>query len=115
MKFVIAIVQDYDSDRMLRALCGAGLRATRLSSTGGFLRMGNKTVILGVEDRDVPTCLKLIEQSCKPRVAAEVDPSTPEYAEWFPAGVQEVTVGGAVVFILALERFEQFPVRSHLE
>lgn len=112
MKFVIAIVQDYDSDRLLRAVCGAGLRATRISSTGGFLRTGNKTVILGVEDDMVSTCLKLIEQSCKPRVEVEADPLAPEFAEWFPAGVHEVTVGGAVVFIMAVERFERFPVTA---
>ena len=108
MKFIIAIVQDYDCDRMLRAICGAGLRATRLSSTGGFLRTGNKTVILGVADQQVSLCLKLIEQSCKSRVEVGVDSSSPEFAEWFPAGVHEVTIGGAVVFIVAVARFEQF-------
>lgn len=113
MKLVIAIVQDYDCDRMLRAICGAGLRATRISSTGGFLRAGNKTVILGVEDQKIPTCLKLIEQSCKSRVEVEVDPSTPEFSEWFPAGVHEVTVGGAVVFIVRIARLERFPVTSN--
>ena len=108
MKMVIAIVQDYDSDRMLRAVCGAGFSATRLSSTGGFLRSGNKTVFLGVEDDRVPACLQLIEQACKPRVAGDVDPAAPELAEWFPAGVHEVTVGGAVVFIVAVDRFARF-------
>jgi len=109
MKFVIAIVQDYDCDRMLRAICGAGLRATRISSTGGFLRAGNKTVILGVDDHKVPMCLKLIQQSCRSRVEVEVDPSATEFADWFPAGVHEVTVGGAVVFIVAVNRFERIP------
>ena len=108
MKLVIAIVQDYDSDRLLKAISGAGLYATRLSSTGGFLRSGNKTVFLGVDDDRVPQCLKLIENACKNRVAVELDPTSPEFAEWFPAGVHEVKVGGAVVFILAVARFEKF-------
>ncbi len=108
MKLVIAIVQDYDSDRLLRAIIGAGLYATRISSTGGFLRSGNKTVLLGIEDDRVPLCLKLIEQACKDRVAVEVAPSASEFAEWFPAGVHDVTVGGAVVFIVAVARYEKF-------
>ncbi len=112
MKMVIAIVQDYDSDRMLRAVCGAGFSATRLSSTGGFLRSGNKTVLLGVEDERVPACLKLIEKACKPRVAGDIDSAGPEFAEWFPVGVHDVTVGGAVVFIVAIDRFERFPTRD---
>lgn len=108
MKLVIAIVQDYDSDGLLRAVTGAGLYATRLSSTGGFLRSGNKTVLLGVDDDRLPLCLKLIEQACKDRVAVENPPSTSEFAEWFPAGVHDVKVGGAVVFILAVARHEKF-------
>jgi len=115
MKLVIAIVQDYDSDRLLRAICGAGFRATRISSTGGFLRTGNQTVIMGVEDHRTSACIKLIQQSCKSRVEAEVDPATPEYVEWLPSGVHEVTVGGAVVFIVSVDRFEQFPVRTDQE
>ncbi len=110
MKMVIAIVQDYDADRMLNAVCGAGFYATRLSSTGGFLRSGNKTVLLGVEDQRVPACLRLIEQACKPRVAGDINPSAPEFAEWFSVGVHDVTVGGAIVFIVAVDRYEKVPV-----
>lgn len=108
MKMVIAIVQDYDSDRLLKAISAAGLFATRLSSTGGFLRSGNKTVFLGVDDDRVPQCLKLIEHACRNRAAVELDPTSAEFAEWLPAGVHDVNVGGAVVFILAVARFEKF-------
>lgn len=74
------------------------------------MRAGNKTVLLGVEDDQVALSLKLIEQSCKPRVEVAADAVAPEFAEWFPSGVDEVTVGGAVVFIVAIERFEKFPL-----
>lgn len=107
MKFIIAIIQDYDSDTLLRAITSVGLGATRIGSTGGFLRMGNTTILMGVEDSRVDECLALIARSCKSRVEAQVDVSSPEYVEWFPAGIHEVTVGGAVVFIVPVCRYER--------
>lgn len=107
MKFLIAIVQDYDCDRMLRTVTGFGYRATRISSTGGFLRTGNTTVLIGIEDDQVERCIGLIRQSCQARTEVKLDPAN-EYIEWFAAGVHEVTVGGAVVFVMNVERFEQF-------
>ncbi|MGI8404662.1 MAG: cyclic-di-AMP receptor [Thermomicrobiales bacterium] len=107
MKFVLAIVQDYDTDRLLRAVKSAGLRATRLASTGGFLRTGNTTVFMGVEDDRVAECLGLIQQSCQTRVDVQADAGAPEFSDWYAAGVHDVTIGGAVVFIVPVYRFER--------
>lgn len=109
MKFIIAIVQDYDVDRLLRTVTSAGLRATKISSTGGFLRTGNTTVIMGVDDDRLQSCYRLVEQSCRSRVEVQLDPVTAEYAEWYAAGLHEVTIGGAIVFQLQVTRFVQFP------
>jgi uncharacterized protein YaaQ len=111
MKFLIAIVQDYDCDKLLRTVTGYGYRATRISSTGGFLRTGNTTVLMGVEDDQVERCIGLIRQSCRTRTEVKLDAAN-EYAEWFAAGVHEVTVGGAVVFVLKVARFEQ--IQAHV-
>lgn len=110
MKLVIAIIQAYDSDRLLRAVTNAGLRATKIVSTGGFLRMGNATILMGVGDDRVRECLEIIRTSCEPRVEVAFDPAEHEFIEWFPIGVHDVTVGGAVVFILRVSDFVQmFP------
>lgn len=109
MKFLIAIVQDYDCDRLLRTVTGSGYRATRISSTGGFLRTGNTTVLMGIDDDQVEHCIGLIRQSCQARTDVKLDPAH-EYVEWFAAGVHEVTVGGAVVFVTDVIRFEQYRV-----
>ena len=53
MKLVIAIVQDKDSNRLSNALVREGFRATKLASTGGFLRAGNTTFMIGIEDERV--------------------------------------------------------------
>jgi uncharacterized protein YaaQ len=108
MKFLIAIVQDYDCDRMLRAVTAQGFRATRIASTGGFLRTGNTTVLMGIADDQVERCVYLIRQSCQSRCEVKLDPGSAEYLEWYPAGVHDVLVGGAVIFILPVARFEQF-------
>jgi uncharacterized protein YaaQ len=105
MKLIVAIIQAYDSDRLLRAVTAAGLRATKIVSTGGFLRMGNATVLMGVDDDRVKECLEIIRANCEPRAEVAFDPTEHEYIEWFPIGVQDVTVGGAVVFILRVSDF----------
>lgn len=110
MKLIIAVIQAYDSDRLLNAVTAVGMRATKIVSTGGFLRMGNATVLMGVPAERVRECLEIIRATCEPRSEVAYDPSEHEFIEWFPIGVHDVTVGGAVVFIMPVSRFEQFPV-----
>jgi uncharacterized protein YaaQ len=107
MKLLIAVVQDYDADRLLRAVTGAGIGATKISSAGGFLRMGNATVLMGLDDSRVETCLRLIRQSCSSRAEVELDQVVSEFAEWYPLGVHEVMIGGAVVFQLRVDAFHR--------
>jgi uncharacterized protein YaaQ len=104
MKFVIAIVQAYDCDKLLRAVVDHGLGATRIASVGGFLRMGNATVLMAVRKDQVQTTIGLIRETCRSRVEVQVEPDYSEYMEWFPSGVHDVTVGGAVVFVVPVSR-----------
>lgn len=69
--------------------------------------MGNATVFMGVDNTRVSEALEIIRQSCESRVEVQLDATSPEYVEWFPAGMHEVTVGGAVVFIVPVERMVQ--------
>ena len=107
MKLIIAVIQAYDSDRLLHAVTSAGLRATKIVSTGGFLRMANATILMGVDDARVQECLQIVREHCEPRVESAIDPGEQEFIEWFPIGVQDVTVGGAVVFIVPVGEFRQ--------
>ncbi|MER3436323.1 MAG: hypothetical protein C4346_01105 [Chloroflexota bacterium] len=105
MKLIIAIIQDYDADRLLEAISAAGFGATRIASTGGFLRMGNTTVLMGVPDDDVPRCLDLVRKTCRSRVVRTPEAVARDLTMWNPAGLDEVTVGGAVIFVLPVRRF----------
>jgi uncharacterized protein YaaQ len=108
-RLVVAVVQDYDTDRLLRGLTEAGFGATRLPSTGGFLRTGNTTVMIGLAAADVGRCLDIIAESCRRRAAAPPVVAAPELAELPAGGVADVRIGGAVVFVARVARFERLP------
>ena len=61
MKIILAIIQDKDSNRLSNELIDANIRATKLSSTGGFLKAGNSTFIVGIEDDRVNEVLEIIQ------------------------------------------------------
>ncbi len=63
MKLVMAIVQDKDSNRLANAFIDANIRATRLPSTGGFLKAGNSTFMIGIEEVRVPEALEVIKKN----------------------------------------------------
>ncbi|ALS24771.1 MULTISPECIES: cyclic-di-AMP receptor [Paenibacillus] len=109
MKLVIAVVQDKDSNRLSNALIKEGFRATKLASTGGFLRAGNTTFIIGTEDERVNEALQIIKENCKIReqVVTPVSPMGGTTDSYIPFPV-EVQVGGAAVFVLPVEQFEHF-------
>ena len=60
MKLVLGIVQDHDAGSVIDALVQAEYRTTRINTSGGFLKRGNATILVGVEDERVPDVLRLI-------------------------------------------------------
>ncbi|MBD8500656.1 MULTISPECIES: cyclic-di-AMP receptor [Paenibacillus] len=109
MKLIVAVIQDKDSNRLSRALVKEGFRATKLASTGGFLRSGNTTFMIGVEDEQIEAALHVIRSNCKVRdqLVTPVTPMSGATDSYMPMPV-EVQVGGATVFVLPVERFEHF-------
>lgn len=109
MKLVIAVVQDKDSNRLADALVASNVRATKLATTGGFLRSGNTTFLIGVEDYRVDKVINIIKDNCQSReqLVAPVSPMGGNADSYVPHPV-EVEVGGATVFVLPIDRFEQF-------
>ena len=108
MKLVIAIVHSEDAGNLVDALNEKEFRATRLQSSGGFLKQGNATILVGVEDGQVDAVLEIIGTSCHSRKQF-VNPMPPimEPGEFFMPYPLEVEVGGATVFVLPVERFER--------
>jgi uncharacterized protein YaaQ len=108
VKLVVAIVHHEDAGALVDALLDREFRATRLSSSGGFLKQSNATVILGVEDDAVDEVLGIVRETCHSRTQV-VNPMPPimEPGEFFMPYPLEVEVGGATVFVLPVERFER--------
>jgi len=109
LKLIMAIVQDKDSNRLSNALIKEGIRATKMASTGGFLRAGNTTFMIGIEDDRVQDVLEVIRANCKVRdqLVTPVTPMGGTTDSYIPFPV-EVQVGGAAVFIMPVERFEHY-------
>ncbi|MFW6074404.1 MAG: cyclic-di-AMP receptor [Chloroflexota bacterium] len=107
MKLILAFVQDRDAPRLVSALTKRNFRATMLASTGGFLRRGNTTIASGIDDNDVSEWIKLAEIHCCERMEPVMYGHDPDLIPWYPPGLLEVPVGGAVIFVLNVERFEQ--------
>jgi uncharacterized protein YaaQ len=66
MKLLFVILQDRDSECVVQALVEAGYRVTRVASTGGFLRRGNITLMIGVEASQVDAVIDLLKATCSP-------------------------------------------------
>ena len=122
MKLVFAIIHDDDSRKVINELNKNGFRVTKLSSTGGFLKSGNTTLIIGVEESMVETVIKLIKKNSKSRrqlihnTIPPMDfPISPDYElsgtveslnamdDLLMPYTDEVTVGGATIFVVSLD------------
>lgn len=66
MKMIIAILRDVDNDPVSHALTAANFRVTVIASTGGFLRRGNTTLLVGTDDEKVESALNIIRAACTP-------------------------------------------------
>ncbi|NLW15527.1 MAG: transcriptional regulator [Erysipelothrix sp.] len=106
MKLVLAIVANDDASSVTSSLNNENFTVTRLATTGGFLKAGNTTIIVGVEASEVDRCLEILERECEKRT--EVVPSSASYDMGrFASFPIEVQVGGATVFVIDVEQFHK--------
>lgn len=68
MKMIIAILDDKDTQRVTSELAQSGYTVTKIDSTGGFLRRGNSTLIIGVEKHKIDEAIDIINYACEPAV-----------------------------------------------
>lgn len=89
MKMIIAIIQDDFVNKVIRSLMEHRIRTTRLSSSGGFLKAGNTTLLMGVEEEQVEEIVNIIRAQCETTKIREEG--------------KEITLKGANLFILDVE------------
>jgi len=86
MKMIIVIIKDTEADALTRALTSAEYRVTRIASTGGFLKSGVDTLLIGVKDERVDSAIALVRETAA------------------VTGSREKHVS---LFVVPIERFEQ--------
>ncbi len=106
-KLLIVITSDTDADTLIQELVQRGYPATKVSSTGGFLRRGNATIFSGVDSEDVDNVVAIIRDKCQARTEFVPAQALPFPESLYPAEPVEVRTGGAIVFVVPVERFEK--------
>lgn len=104
MKLVIGIINSDDANDLLAEITKASFQATKLATSGGFLKMGNATVLVGVEDEQVDEVVEIFRSCCSRRT--QMIPTAPPYlGEGFvSAAPVQVTIGGATLFIIDVDK-----------
>ena len=102
---LMAVIQEQDIDAAAKALNTLGIPVTYLSSAGGFLGRRNATLLIGLHESQEGPALEALQNACRQRVEYMTLPLEGSPMP-MPAPVP-VTVGGATVFALPVERFEE--------
>lgn len=108
MKLIIAIVQDQDAPNLIDHVTEKDFRVTKLSTSGGFLKAGNTTLLMGVDDERVEELLKIIQDNCSAREVTTSLMTMNIPGETYMPYPIEVKVGGATVFILDIAEYHQY-------
>lgn len=108
LKLVIIIASDADAEKLTRKLVEQGYPATKVSSTGGFLRKGSATILSGVEDNEVDQVIAMVRLEAHARQEYVPVQTLPFFGEGSVLQEPlEVRAGGAIVFVVDVERFEK--------
>jgi uncharacterized protein YaaQ len=108
MKLIISIVQDVDADILIEEIIKKGFKVTKMSSTGGFLKSGNTTLLSGIEDDKISEYLNIIRNNCKTReITKTIETINIPGQAMIPVPIQ-VKVGGASAFVLNVEEFKRY-------
>jgi uncharacterized protein YaaQ len=105
-RLMTAVVQEQDAENAVGALTGLEVSVTRLPSIGGFLGRRNTTLLIGCHDSLIELVMQSLRKSCRRRIEYVATPLEGSPLP-FPSPTP-VTVGGATVFILEVEKFVEF-------
>jgi uncharacterized protein YaaQ len=106
MKLVLAVIHDEDAHHLMEKLTQKGFMATKLASTGGFLKTGNTTLFIGVPKEDVEAVLEIIKDICKTcKKMSMINPPISNIPDNMISYPIEVTVGGATIFVVDIDQY----------
>ena len=103
MKLILAIINNDDSVIASAELNRHGFFVTKLSTTGGFLMVGNTTLLIGTDEADVPKVKQILEKTCAKRKSVSSTINSLGRNLKNDGLPDEVTVGGATIFVLNVD------------
>jgi len=106
MKLVIAIVHERNKLDICDALTEEGYQYTVIASTGGFLKDGKSTLLIGVDENKVDDVISTIKKTASTREQIVTQPPMDFMAGMGVMSPIKVQVGGAVIFVVNVEKFE---------
>ena len=110
MKLIYAIVREDNGDDVTGALMKEHFSVTRLSTTGGFLRKGNTTLMIALGDERVDSCIESIKKQCGKRqnITVNMPYISGSSMVSYTTMPMNVEIGGATIMVLPLYRFEKY-------
>lgn len=105
MKLVFAILNRDDSNTVVKNLSQHGFYSTKLSTSGGFLLSSNVTLMIGVEEEKVQDVIDIVREYSHAR--KQIIPTGSNSLDFDVTMPVEVTVGGATIFVVDVDRFEK--------
>lgn len=102
---MLAVVQEQDRDEATQALEKLNLPVVYLFSAGGFLGRRNATLLIGLREGMEETAVHTLQETCKQHIEYLTLPLEGSPLP-MPTPVP-VTVGGATIFALPVEHFEE--------
>lgn len=109
MKLIYAIVRYDNEDEVIGALTQQHFSVTKLATTGGFLKKGNTTLLIGTDEEKVQGVIDIIKQECGKRQKITINMPYISGAAMMNCATMpmSVEVGGATIFVIDVERFEK--------
>ena len=107
MKLIFAIVNSDDATSVTHHLTQRGFSSTRMATTGGFLKMGNTTILVGTEEEKVQEALDIIKEESRSRKVIIPASADIRFGGALTTIPTEVTVGGATIFVVDVDHFER--------
>lgn len=102
---IMAVIPHGSGKIVLDELVNAGYKVTYSETRGGLLKQSQLSLYIGVEEKDIPAALKIIESNCRSHLSIR----TERGAGKFHRSVDSLQgLGGTVVFIWNIDQIELF-------
>lgn len=105
MKIIFSIINKEDVNKIVDILISNQYNVTKLCSTGGFLRSGNSTLVIGIDDNEVESVIEIIRNNTNKRSKNVQLPNPAEAI--YPPLTTRIDVGGATIFVLGVEQYKK--------